>query len=290
MIDGFVLVDKAGGPTSHDVVAKIRRLAGQKKVGHAGTLDPMATGLVVVGLGRCTRLLRYVQDQPKTYVATARFGIATDSLDADGREVGRAPLPVARGQVEGLLDEFRGRILQIPPMVSALKRDGRRLHELAREGVEVEREPREVDVFELTLIDVGSGDYPEVSFRVRCGSGTYIRSLADDIARSLGGRAHLTALRRTHNGGHSVAAGYALDALERMERFADAVVAPSEGIPEIPVLVVDDETASRVAHGRPFAAPRRVDDGAAYRVVHDGRLLAVYRTTGTQLKPEVVLV
>ena len=290
MIDGFVLVDKSGGLTSHDVVGRIRRLAGQKKVGHAGTLDPMATGLVVVGLGRCTRLLRFVQAQPKVYVATARFGIATDTLDADGEVVASAPLPVSRSDVEAVLDEFRGRIQQVPPMVSALKHDGRRLYELAREGKMVERPPRDVYISELTVTTVGSGDYPEVGFRVRCGSGTYIRSLADDIAGALGGRAHLTALRRTENGGHRVEVAWTVERLDRADSFTDMVLAPVDGLPELPMASVDQATAAAVANG--VSIPAEQFDGAgegAFRVVYEGRLIAVYRTEGTQAKPEVVL-
>jgi len=133
----FVLVDKAGEWTSHDIVGKARGLFGMKKIGHAGTLDPMATGLVVLGLGRATRLLRFVQGQPKEYVATAMFGVATDSLDADGAILDRTAMDVTSEDVAGVVDRFVGDIMQVPPMVSAIKIDGKRLHALAREGIEV---------------------------------------------------------------------------------------------------------------------------------------------------------
>ena len=187
---GFILVDKPQGWTSHDVVAKIRKHTGGK-VGHAGTLDPMATGLLVLALGKATRLLRFLQSQPKEYVATAVFGVATDSLDADGAILGREPLSVSEADVRAVMARFEGRILQVPPMISARKIEGKRLYSLAREGKVVEREPRPVEIYHLALIELAPGSYPEVTFEVRCGTGTYVRTLADDIARSLGGRAHL---------------------------------------------------------------------------------------------------
>jgi tRNA pseudouridine55 synthase len=198
--DGFLLMDKPGGWTSHDVVARARRLVGERRLGHAGTLDPMATGLLVLGLGRATRLLRFVQHLPKVYRAVAVFGVATDTLDADGAVLSRQPMPVSEEEVRRGTARFVGSIAQVPPMVSARRVEGRRLYDLAREGKEVEREARLVEVQAFDLVDFAPSDYPEATFRIRCGSGTYVRSLADDLARSLGGRAHLTALRRTRIG------------------------------------------------------------------------------------------
>ena len=164
---GFLLIDKEQGWTSHDVVAKVRGSV-RGKVGHAGTLDPMATGLLVLALGRATRLLRYVQGARKEYLATALFGVATDSLDADGAVVSREAMDVDQGQIEAVLDRFRGEILQMPPMVSARKVEGKRLYELAREGKVVEREARPVTIDRLELVDVAPSDYPEVTFRTVC--------------------------------------------------------------------------------------------------------------------------
>ena len=149
MADGFLLVDKPATWTSHDVVAKVRRLLKMRKVGHSGTLDPMATGLLVVGLGKATRLLRFVQDLPKEYVATVHFGVATTTGDADGEVVEEASADFGRAELESVMRGFVGTILQTPPQVSAIKRDGKRLHELARAGVEVELEPRPVEVHEI---------------------------------------------------------------------------------------------------------------------------------------------
>ena len=154
---GFILVDKPRGWTSHDVVAKVRGKV-RGKVGHAGTLDPMATGLLVLGLGGATRLLRFVQGADKEYLATALFGVATDSLDADGAILSRTPLPVTSEEVDDVMDRFRGSIMQVPPMVSARKVEGRRLYELAREGKVVEREARPVTIHRLELVDLAPSD------------------------------------------------------------------------------------------------------------------------------------
>ncbi len=288
MRDGFLLVDKPAGRTSHDVVAAVRRIAGLKKVGHAGTLDPMATGLVIVALGRCTRLLRFAQDQPKVYEAVARFGVATDTLDAEGTVIEKSPLPVSVEDVESVLPHFRGEIAQVPPMVSALKHQGRRLYELAREGKVVERAPRQVTIYELDLTGFEPGDYPEVAFRVRCSSGTYIRSLADDIARALEGRAHLTALRRTESGGHRVVQAWTLEQLE--SDFNRALLAPVDALPELAAVVIDRDTATAVSHGRKLDATELgIDHDAPVRIVFEDRLVAVYRREGTIARPEVVL-
>ncbi len=252
MTDGFLVVDKPGGRTSHDVVANVRRAVGTKKVGHAGTLDPMATGLVVVAIGRCTRLIRFIQDQPKEYLATARFGVATDSLDADGTVTDTMEMEVDVARLREIVAaDFTGDIMQIPPMVSALKKDGKRLYELAREGIEVEREARPVTVYEFEILDVSSGTTPEVSFRVVCGKGTYVRSLADDLAGAIGGFAHLISLRRTTTGGASVDDAVTLDALSD---WRDHLLGPNEVLSDRPEVRVDETTARDLRNGIRFEA------------------------------------
>jgi len=288
--EGFLLVDKPGGWTSHDVVAKTRRLAATKKVGHAGTLDPMATGLLVLGLGRATRLLRFVQEAPKEYVAQARFGIATDSLDADGTETDRHPLPVTLQDVTGALDSFRGDIEQIPPMASAIKIGGQKLYELARRGEDIERPPRSVHIFELEVLGFAGGDYPLLELRVVCSSGTYIRTLADDIARALGGRAHLVGLRRTRIGSLSVESAVTMDELvDDPARLEAEVLSLAAGLADLGHHTVDDDLGRRISHGSvltpaelPIERPTAVLDG-------DGNLLAVYALRGAVVRPEVVL-
>ncbi len=293
--EGFLLVDKDQGWTSHDVVAKVRGLAGQRKAGHAGTLDPMATGLLVLALGRTTRLVRFVQDLPKTYVATAQFGVATDSLDADGAVLSREPMPVDEADVRDVLPRFTGTILQVPPMVSALKVGGRRLYELAREGTEVAREPRPVAVHDLELVDFAPSDYPEVTLRVRCGKGTYVRSLAADVAGALGGAAHLTALRRTAIGSLRVEEAQVIDKLTALAGaggLPSALLPPAAALRDLPAVTVADDVLRGVRHGTPFprAALPGAPDAGPFRVLDaSGALAAVYGAAGNQAKPEVVL-
>jgi tRNA pseudouridine55 synthase len=295
---GFLLVDKEGAWTSHDVVAKVRKVAGIKKAGHAGTLDPMATGLVVVGLGRATRLLRFVQDLPKEYVTSVVFGVATDSLDADGAILERAPMPVSAEDVAMILPRFIGKIMQVPPMVSALRVDGRRLYELAREGKVVERPARAVQIDALELLDFAPSDYPEATLRVVCGRGTYVRSLADDIAQALGGRAHLSALRRIRIGSLDVeAGGYRMAEIEEAahsNRLNDLILTPSDALADLASVMVAGPTADAIRHGVQLTvvelAAGELEVGRPFRVVDSsGSLLAVYRRAGSRATAEVVL-
>lgn len=290
MTAGFLVVDKPSGISSNAVIGNVKRATGIKKVGHAGTLDPMATGALVVAIGPVTRLIRFVQDQPKEYLATALFGVATDTLDADGAVLTREPMDIAEEEVVEAAKRFVGTIHQIPPMVSALKHEGRRLYELAREGTVIEREARPVDVYELEILSVGAGPYPEVEFRVVCGKGTYVRSLADDLAAALGGSAHLTSLRRTRIGSLSLSKhGIVVDELETWEQ---KLLTPTEALADLPVVIVGQETARGVRHGMRFVGGEIVDapEDTPLRVLDEsGDLIAVYRRHGEQARPEVVI-
>ena len=290
MTAGFLVVDKPSGISSNAVIGKVKRATGIKKVGHAGTLDPMATGVVVVAIGPVTRLIRFVQDQPKEYLATALFGVATDTLDADGAVLTREPMDVTEKGVIEAAGRFVGRIHQIPPMVSALKHEGRRLYELAREGTVIEREARPVDVYELEILSVGAGPYPEVDFRVVCGKGTYVRSLADDLAAALGGSAHLTSLRRTRIGSLSLSEhGIVVDELETWEQ---KMLTPTEALADLPVVIVGHKTEQGVRHGMRFVGGEIIDapEDTPLRILNEsGDLIAVYRRHGDQARPEVVI-
>jgi len=287
--DGFLLVDKPGGWTSHDVVARCRSLLGRSRIGHAGTLDPMATGLLVLGVGRATRLLRFVQDATKTYEATALFGVATDTVDADGAILWREPMDVEMADVVEAARRFVGEIMQVPPMVSAKRVEGRRLYDLARQGIEVEREAVPVVIHEIAVLDVTPGPYPEVTLRVRCGSGTYVRTLADDLAAALGGRAHLVSLRRTRIGVHTVDDAHTLEEIQAGGE--SLLISPTDGLGDLPVVAVGDDTAVGVGHGVVFpAASLGIAAAGTVRVVgRSGELLAVYRSDGRRATPEVVL-
>ncbi|MDX1468897.1 MAG: tRNA pseudouridine(55) synthase TruB [Acidimicrobiia bacterium] len=289
MSKGFLVVDKPSDVTSTHVVNQVKKATGVRKVGHAGTLDPMATGAMVLALGKVTRLIRFIQDQPKEYEAVAQFGVATDTLDADGSVLNRQPMEVEPADLESVVPRFLGRIHQVPPMVSALKSGGRRLHELAREGVVVERDARPVQIHELEIISVGPGPYPEVGFRVVCGKGTYVRSLADDIATVLGGFAHLRSLRRKRIGTLQASEGVRLDELPG---WRSHLLTPAEGLRDLPAVTVGEATAKGVRHGMRFLGGElsKAPEGEPCRVLDDtGGLLAVYVWDGSQAFPEVVL-
>jgi tRNA pseudouridine55 synthase len=287
--DGLAVVDKPSGCTSHDVVARARRLLDTKKVGHAGTLDPDATGVLVLGVGRATRLLRYVTPLPKSYVGEVVLGAETTTLDAGGDvvasfDMGQVTLDDARAAARGLV----GAIHQVPPMVSAVRVGGRRLHELARQGLEVDREARPVTVhrFDVTGEAGRTGTGPVLRVEVECSSGTYVRSLAADLGRALGGGAHLRALRRTAVGPFTQVRARPLDALE--------VLPAGEAVAHLAQVPVDDEVAALVATGtRLVRTGERVDfpgDGPwAVTSSATGGLLAVYEAAGERARPAVVL-
>jgi tRNA pseudouridine55 synthase len=287
VIDGLAVVDKPAAWTSHDVVARCRRIFGQKRVGHSGTLDPDATGVLLVGLGRVTRLLRYLTELPKSYEGDVVLGTATSTLDASGEVIGEWDMSaVDLDQVRAAAARFVGDIEQVPPMVSAVKVGGRRLHELARQGVEVERPARRVTVHRL---DVEPGERPGVvHLVVRCSSGTYVRTLAADLGTALGGGAHLANLRRTAIGSFTLAEATPLDRLG-----AEHVHAPAEAMRDYPSLTVGADVAGSVANGKVLDRSTLGDPGGddPWAVLDgDGGLLAVYEGhRDDTVKPSVVL-
>ncbi len=294
---GLVVVDKEAGWTSHDVVAKLRGLLGQKRTGHAGTLDPSATGVLLVGLGRSTRLLRFLTDTTKSYEGELELGSTTTTLDADGDVLERFDMDDVRlDDVLARARELTGELLQVPPMVSALKVDGQRLHALARQGIEVEREPRAVRV---DRFDVAATEIPgRYRFEVVCSSGTYVRSLVDDLGRSLGGGAHLALLRRTGVGAFGLADAHTLGDLSALVEASDGagdlasvLLSPAEMLRGMPRLVVDAEGLARVRTGSSLRAPELSSENGLVAVVDEGgSLLGVYRHRGdAELAAEVVL-
>jgi tRNA pseudouridine55 synthase len=217
---GLVIVDKPSGMTSHDVVARIRRLAGTRRVGHAGTLDPMATGVLVIGVEKATRLLGYLTLTEKTYVATIRLGASTSTDDAEGEPAGGSPATdVDSGALEAEIGKLTGDISQVPPGVSAIKVNGQRAYKLTRAGAAPELAARPVTVYEFTVTDVRqAGDFLDIDAVIRCSSGTYIRALARDLGAALGTGGHLTALRRTAVGPYNLAQSHTLQELEDQKR------------------------------------------------------------------------
>jgi tRNA pseudouridine55 synthase len=295
--DGFVIVDKGPGMTSHDVVARLRRILRQRRIGHAGTLDPSATGVLVVGVGRATRLLRYLQNTTKGYQGTLMLGATTTSLDADGDITATFEMGgITEAQIEQAATVLTGDLLQTPPMVSAIKVDGRRLHELAREGREVERAARPVRVDQFSVAP--TADPMCFSFEVVCSSGTYVRSLVDDLGRSLGGGAYMATLRRTAVGAFNLHDASTLEQIEDQVASAhggpiDALMKPADGLRGIEQLVADDEATSLIRTGRALAAgPLGATGSGPFAVIdRNGGLLAVYeRGDHERLVAAVVLV
>jgi tRNA pseudouridine55 synthase len=286
-VNGLVVVDKAAGWTSHDVVARCRGIFGQRKIGHAGTLDPDATGVLLVGLGRVTRLMRFLTVLRKTYTTDIVLGTATSTLDASGEVTATFDMrAVGPADVAAAAVALTGDIEQVPPMVSAVKVEGRRLHELAREGVAVERKPRPVTVyrFDTSPDPARAGVYRAV---VECSSGTYVRVLADDLGRALGGGAHLDHLRRTRIG------SFGEPDMRPIESIGpDTVLTPAAAMRDLETVPVDDDVAASISHGLPLdrVPLGAVGDGPWAMLDGDGALLAVYEATGTdRIRPAVVV-
>lgn len=290
-LDGVLVIDKPAGVGSTDAVRLVRRAAGQGRVGHTGTLDPDATGVLVVCLGRATRLVRFLQAGRKTYLASMVLGIETTTQDASGQVVAhRSAAHVDEHVLCEVLTSFVGEIEQIPPMVSAIKVGGERLYDLARRGEQVERPPRRVTVHEIVLDAFTAGERPEVTFLVTCSSGTYVRTLCHDIGRALGCGGTLRALRRLANGPFTAEDAHSLEEVAaRGENgsLAAILLSPREAVRGLPTLEATPEQARAVAVGRNL--PVRGVEGP-FAVVTGQRLLAVYADQGGGARPEAVLV
>ena len=280
---GVAIVDKEAGWTSHDVVARARKLLGTRRVGHSGTLDPDATGVLVLGVGRATRLLRFITTLPKSYTARIVLGTETSTLDASGEitvvhDMSLIGADDVRRAAAGLVGELQ----QIPPMVSAVRVGGRRLHEIAREGGEVDRAPRPVTVHHFEVAATADPAVYEAS--VSCSSGTYVRVLAADLGTALGGGAHLRDLRRVAVGSFTVDEARPVDGLK--------LLPAAVGLRDLPGVIVDEGTAVDVGHGKVLDRDRLATSGEGPWPVHgpDGTLIAVYEDHQGRVKPAVVLV
>jgi tRNA pseudouridine55 synthase len=244
--EGLLNVDKPPNMTSHDVVQRMRRVAGVRRVGHAGTLDPLATGVLVLLLGRAARLVEYLVGQPKTYLTEVRLGQSTTTYDAEGAIVAERPLQVDATAIAQALEAFRGEIQQRAPIYSAIKKDGQPLYKLARRGEAVEPPLRTVTIYALDLLDWSP---PCARLRVVCSAGTYIRSLAHDLGEALGCGGHVAALRRTAVGAFGVETAVALDALTP-ENWRDYLLPPETAVQRLPRLDLDDFAVQELSHGR----------------------------------------
>jgi tRNA pseudouridine55 synthase len=279
-LDGIIVVDKQAGWTSHDVVNRMRRLAGTKKVGHLGTLDPIATGVLPLVIGRATRLAQFYTRRDKVYEATIRFAFATDTYDRAGVATSpeSTPPPLSAETLEPYLQPFRGKYLQTPPPVSAKKIAGKPAYELARKNIDVELEPVEIQVYELKLLSIDGAD---IRVRVHCSAGTYLRAIAHELGVELGCGAHLYQLRRTESGDFTLDGARTLDQLSELaaeERLADALIPSGQLLPEFPSEHVDEVMEGYIRQGRDFTvSPFRVQKGARYvkAVSHSGALVAI---------------
>lgn len=291
-MDGFIVVDKPAGMTSHGVVAAVRRIVGQKKAGHTGTLDPFATGVLPVALGEGTKAIPFLDEGEKEYRAVMRLGVATDTQDYTGTVLREGNWQqVLAEDVKRVCSRFVGKIMQLPPMFSALKRDGVPLYRLARRGEVVEREPRQVDIMSLDILDI---DLPLVTFEVRCSRGTYVRTLAHDIGEALGCGACLTELRRTRSGPFTLSDAVTLDQLEQRALSAtldELVLSPHAALAHLPDFSLRPEAIRRLVNG---IAPARDDIEYApevaaagsrlVRLSRGGNLLAVAEAVGGEDK------
>ena len=262
-MNGFVVLNKDEGVTSFRAAATMRRIYNEKKTGHTGTLDPMATGVLPVALGKATRFIDFLPSSEKAYTAKFRFGIKTDTLDITGTVLEEKPCNVSRDELLSVLDNFRGEIMQLPPMYSALSKDGVRLYELARKGIEVEREQRRVIISELTLTDYENDG--EFEINVRCSQGTYIRSLISDIGDALGTGAVMTALKRTYSNGFSIEEARTAEEIEASKE--EALLGIDFPFLSFPEITVSEAQAKRFQNGGELSAER----------LHKDLIISLYR-------------
>jgi tRNA pseudouridine55 synthase len=279
MLSGFFVIDKQPGVSSHDIVSMVRRAIGQKKVGHTGTLDPFATGVLPVAVGEGTKAIQFLDESVKEYRAVLRLGICTDTQDLTGQVLVERETSMLRAEeLERAAERFIGKISQLPPMFSALKRDGVPLYKLARKGVEVEREPREIEIHSLSFDWIR---LPEACFTVRCSRGTYVRTLACDIGEALGCGAHLLELRRTSSGLFSEADAVRVDALAAAADVTALLLPPDQALKHLKALALNDSGGRKVGNGVVPSPDEFVDElpelvpGEQVRLYRDGKFLAV---------------
>jgi len=273
-MNGVIIVDKPAGWTSHDVVAKLRGALKQKRIGHGGTLDPMATGVLPVFIGRATRAAEFCENAEKEYLAELQLGIVTDTQDITGNVQAENEVTATIEDLEAILPRFTGALKQIPPMYSAIKKDGKKLYELARKGVEIPREPRDIYISELEL--VCQENRPPDTLRIVCSKGTYIRTLCHDIGSALGCGGTLSALRRTRAGVYTISKAHALDAVLAavLTDTVSAIMLPIDSIfSNYPAISLDESEVKNVKNGAP-CKPKESTENGKYRVyAPDGEFL-----------------
>ena len=298
MFDGILIIDKPEGITSHDVVARVRRILKMKRIGHTGTLDPFATGVMVIIVGKATRLAQFLDKDAKEYEAVVQFGFETDTGDLTGSRESRVESreSVSVDEIERVLKDFRGEIEQTPPMYSAKKVDGKKLYELARKGIEIERKPVKVTIYKLEILNLKSETW-NLKLRVVCSAGTYIRTLAQDIGRKLGIGAHLGELRRTKAGKFDIEKAVTLEDLEKIVaagKLGEILILMNEAVSHLPEIRLSAEEINRVKNGRTLKMESaEIADGNFCRMTDkDAQLIAVgfYDAAEKIVQPKLVLV
>ena len=306
-MDGVLIIDKPMGITSHDVVARVRRILRERRVGHTGTLDPFATGVLVILVGRATRLAQFLSGADKEYDALVRLGFATDTGDLTGKPLPTdavwSPATLTLIAIETALADLRGTIAQVPPMYSAKKQGGKKLYELARRGEEVERTARTVMIHTLELAESSSSSSPtrneagtaDIPLHVCCSAGTYVRALATDLGKRLGSGAHLAGLRRTKAGSFSVSKALSLEELDQKVQnnvLDEVLITPDAALSNLPFVTLDEIEAKKTQQGMPLEVSSPFADGAHVRMRdQSGQLLAIgaYDQQAKLLRPRVVL-
>ena len=252
-VNGILLVDKPAGWTSHDVVAKLRGIYHERRIGHSGTLDPMATGLLVVFIGRATRAVEFAENHVKEYTAGLRLGLTTDTQDTTGNILSQTAVSAGESELDAALSSFRGRISQIPPMYSAVKVGGRKLYEIARKGGEIERKPREIEISQLEIIGKDGGDW---LLSVRCSKGTYIRTLCSDIGEKLGCGGVMSSLRRTSCGAFGISDAYTMEQIIKASEQGrgEELLLPTDSLfSGYPAITIDPSSEKKCRSGADFA-------------------------------------
>ena len=280
-MNGILLVDKPQDWTSHDVVAKLRGIFGERRIGHSGTLDPLATGLLVVFLGKATKAVEFSEAAEKEYLAHLRLGIETDTQDITGTVLHTSAETPDRAALEAVLPQFCGEIQQIPPMYSAIKVNGKKLYDIARRGGEVERQPRSIFIHELSVLGEENGEFV---LRIRCSKGTYIRTLCHDIGKALGCGGVMTALRRTRVGGYDVQDAHTVAALSEMERDeAESLLLPLDSVfSDMEAVTLSCQNEAHCRNGRPFSL--QLSDGSYRLYGKDGQFLVVASVESEQVR------
>ena len=280
-MNGILLVDKPQDWTSHDVVAKLRGVFGERRIGHSGTLDPLATGLLVVFLGKATKAVEFSEAAEKEYLAHLRLGVETDTQDITGTVLRTSVEIPDRAALEAVLPQFCGEIQQIPPMYSAIKINGKKLYDIARRGGEVERQPRSIFIHELSVLGEENGEFV---LRIRCSKGTYIRTLCHDIGKALGCGGVMTALRRTRVGGYDVQDAHTVAALSEMERDeAESLLLPLDSVfSDLQAVTLSCQNEAHCRNGRPFSL--QLSDGSYRLYGKDGQFLMVVSVESEQVR------